>query len=517
VLAGNGRARTRSAGPGRFRPSARDTVIAIAITAIAVAAAYGEAHPSANYFTPPHHLPHTPDAALLLVAAAGAVLAWRHRCPRLVTCATTVLVVGYTLPGYENGAAVLLPAFALGTLAAVSPVRRSVAWAVAVTAVLLAATGVANPLGALGGGFFLIPANDAVALFAGIAVASRHAYIESVRAHAARRAAEESQRRVDEERLRIARELHDVVAHSMATITVQAAAATQLLRDRPDQAAQSLKAIRAASKDGLRELRAILDVLRTTADGTDEAAATQPAPGLARLDALVAGVSAAGLPVTVTVTGQPRDLPAVTDLSAFRIIQEALTNTLRHAGPATAAVTLDYRPAALHLEVRDTGRGLTDSAAEAAYTAFITSAGITSAGITSAGMTSAGSPGLAPGAVHADPGQPPGAGHGLRGMRERAGAAGGTLDIGPLPAGGFRVAADLPVAAHEPAPQASPGPQTLAVPQEQPGPQEQPVPQGQPGPQEQPGPERPGPEQPSPEAAAGAQSASPVPSERLAR
>jgi signal transduction histidine kinase len=219
----------------------------------------------------------------------------------------------------------------------------------------------------------------------------------------------------------------------MATITVQAAAATQLLRDRPDEAAESLKAIRAASKDGLRELRAILDVLRTATDGGDEPAdPTQPTPGLSRLDALTAGVRAAGLPVTVTVTGQPRDLPTVTDLSAFRIIQEALTNTLRHGGPATAAVTVDYGAAALRVEVTDTGRGLTDSAAEAAYAAFVTGAGFpVSAPIAVShdlGVTSAGT-----------------VGHGLRGMRERAKAAGGTIDIGPLPAGGFRVTAVLPL------------------------------------------------------------------------
>ena len=195
--------------------------------------------------------------------------------------------------------------------------------------------------------------------------------MHSARVQAARQAALDAQRRVDEERLRIARELHDVVAHTMATITVQAAAASQLLRDRPDEAAESLKAIRAASKDGLRELRAILDVLRTAT-----AAATSPPTRRSRRRASAGltpwwpGVRAAGLPVTVTVTGQPRDLPAITDLSAFRIIQEALTNTLRHAGPATAAVTVDYGAAALRVEVTDTGHGLSASAAEAAYAAY---------------------------------------------------------------------------------------------------------------------------------------------------
>jgi signal transduction histidine kinase len=361
----------------------------------------------------------------------GAALAWRHRYPRLVVCVATAAAVAYSLPGYVNGVAVLLPAVGLVTIATKFPVRHSVSWALAVTIVLMAATGANNPFGRYGGGFWIIPANDAVALFVGIAIANR-TYVHAARMQAARQAALDAQRRAEEERLRIARELHDVVAHTMATITVQAAAATQLLRDRPDEAAESLKAIRAASKEGLRELRVILDVLRT-ADSPDETAdPTQPTPGLSRIDDLVAGVRAAGLPVTVTVTGQRRDLPAVTDLSAFRIIQEALTNTLRHAGPATAAVTIDYGAAALRVEVTDTGRGLTDPAAAAAYAAYFVGAALPAptptTGKQDLGATAVGS-----------------AGHGLRGMRERAGAADGTIDIGPAYEGGFRVAATLPL------------------------------------------------------------------------
>jgi signal transduction histidine kinase len=428
---------------GTWRPSARDTAVAVVITVIAVVASYGEAHPTTPgaYFTGGHHLPYTPTAALLLVAVGGAVLAWRHRYPRTVVCVATAATVAYTLPGYVNGVALLLPAVGLVTVATKFPVRHSMAWAVAVTIVLMAATAANNPLGRYSGGFWIIPANNAVALFVGIAIANR-TYVHSARMQAARQAALDAQRRVEEERLRIARELHDVVAHTMATITVQAAAATQLLRDRPDEAAESLKAIRAASKDGLRELRAILDVLRT-ADSTDEPAdPTQPTPGMSRLDDLAAGVRAAGLPVSVTVTGQPRDLPAVTDLSAFRIIQEALTNTLRHAGPATAAVTVDYGAAALRVEVTDTGHGFTDAAAEAAYAAYFVGAALPApvpiAGTRDRDATSAGPD-------SADIG-----GHGLRGMRERAAAAGGTIDIGPGPAGGFRVAATLPLD-HQPA------------------------------------------------------------------
>ena len=400
--------RAYAASMSRLRPPLRDIAIAVVLTVVAVVAAYGEAHPTdpGRYFTGGHHLPHTPDAALLLVVLAGAVLAWRHRYPAQVLVISTAAVVVYSLLGYVNGVSLLLPAVALGTAAAMWPIRRSVWWAIATTLVLMGATAANNPLGAIGGGFVIIPANMAVALFAGIAIGNRRAYVESLRDRAER----EARRQIDEERLRIARELHDVVAHTMATINVQASAATQLLRDRPEQAAESLAAIRAASKDGLRELRAILNVLRHADEPADP---TQPAPGLARLDALAAGVRAAGLPVTVTVTGQPRELPAVTDLAAFRIIQEALTNAVRHAGPATAAVSVRYGAADLDIGITDTGRG------------------------------------SAPGNGTNE------TGHGLRGMRERAAAAGGTIEIGPGARGGFRVAARFPLDAmtSQPTPQ----------------------------------------------------------------
>ncbi len=381
-----------------LRPPLRDAAIAAALTVIAVVAAYGEAHPTQpnSYFGPGHHPPYTPDAAFLLVIAAGAVLAWRRRYPLAVLGISTAAVVAFSLLGYVNGVALLLPAVAMGTVATFLPIRQSAAWAVAVTVVLMAATAAHNPFGPTGGTFIIIPADIAVALFAGIAVGNRRDFVAAQRERAER----EARRQVDEERLRIARELHDVVAHTMATINVQASAATQLLRDRPEQAAESLAAIRAASKDGLRELRAILSVLRHADEAADP---TRPAPGLARLDALAAGVRAAGLPVTVTVTGRPRELPAVTDLAAFRIIQEALTNAVRHAGPATAAVTVAYGAGDLDIEITDTGRGSPDGD------------------------------------------RTNGAGHGLRGMRERAAAAGGTIEIGPAPPGGFRVAARLPV------------------------------------------------------------------------
>jgi signal transduction histidine kinase len=389
-----------------WQPSpARDVITAVIITVIAYWAAFGEAHPQvpSRYFSSAHPLPHTPFAAFLLVIVAGAVLAWRHRYPRAVVCASTAAVVAYSLPGWVNGSSLLLPAIAVGTLAAMVKPYQAIAWAAGVLAVLVAATMAHNPFGTFGGGVVTLPATIVVALLAGIAIRSRRNDARERRERAeqaAQRRIDEERRQVDEERLRIARELHDVVAHTMATITVQAAAASQLLAAEPQRAAESLTAIRAASKEGLRELRAILDVLRRSDEPADLAA---PVPGLARLDALAAGVRRAGLPVTVQVQGQPCPLPAITDLAAFRVIQEALTNTVRHAGPATATVTITYGPDDLRVEVTDTGTG-----------------------------------GAAP------DGAGPATGHGIRGMRERAATVGGTIEIGPVESGGFRVAARFP-------------------------------------------------------------------------
>jgi signal transduction histidine kinase len=378
-----------------WQPSpARDAVLAVILAIITVYASYGEAHPAvpSNYFTGSHHLPHTPNAAFVLPALSGLVLAWRHRYPRLVLCASAAAAVAYSVPGWVNGGIVLMPAVALGTLAAVAPARRALAWGVGLLVVLAGASVVNNPFGTIGGGVVVLPGTLAVALLAGIAIRNRRAYAGSVRLQAER----DVRHRIDEERLRIARELHDVVAHTMATITVQAAAASQLLPSSPQRAAESLAAIRSASKEGLRELHAILDVMRHVSDPPD---AVAPVPGLARLDALAEGVRRAGVPVTVTVEGERRPLPAITDLAAFRIIQEALTNTVRHAGPATASVAVRYGPGELRIEVSDNGSG-----------------------------------GVAGG----------GTGHGLQGMRERATAAGGTTEIGPVASGGFRVAAWFP-------------------------------------------------------------------------
>jgi len=380
----------------RWRESvASDIAVAVTLTAVMLAGAYGEAHPTnaADKVNSGHPVPHTPTAAFLLVVIAGLVLAGRRRYPLAVLAVSTSAVAVFSLLGYVNGAALLLPTAALYAAAKTAEVRQVVAAACLTLLVLMAATGIGNPFGVTGGGFDLIPGLIAAALFAGLAASNRRAYIASIRA----RAEDDARRRVDEERLRIARELHDVVAHTMATINVQAGVAAHVLADRPEAAAEALRVIKGASKEGLRELRAILNVLRQA----DEDDPTQPAPGLAQLDTLIAGAARAGLETTVRLTGEAVPLPTAVDLAAYRIVQESLTNAIRHAGPATATVSLRYGGAELGIDVVDTGRG---------------------------------------GAGTSD-----GSGHGLIGMRERATSVGGTVETGPERGGGYRVAARLPL------------------------------------------------------------------------
>ena len=377
-------------------PATRDVATGLLLTVVLVLASYAEANPTQQSDIAAFHqhkIPHMPTAFLLLVLAACIPLVVRHRYPVPVLLISTAAITTYSALGFVNGASLLAPTVALFAVAQLVPTRQALLLAAVTLIALMTSTGAANPFGTTGGGFYLIPALVAAGLFGGIAVSNRRAYVNSIQ----ERADEEAKRRVDEERLRIARELHDIVAHSMATINVQAGVAAHVLDGNPDAAREALAAIRLASKDGLRELRAILNVLRQA----DEGDPVQPAPGVAQLDALVAGACTAGLPTSLTRSGEPRPLPAAVDLAAYRIVQESLTNAIRHAGPASAIVQLCYDPSALRVEIVDTGRG---------------------------------QPAIANGMT----------GHGLIGMRERAASVGGTLEAGPGREGGFRVAAILP-------------------------------------------------------------------------
>ena len=215
----------------------------------------------------------------------------------------------------------------------------------------------------------------------------------------ARGRAEELRRRASEERMRIARDLHDVVAHNISVINVQASTALHLMDRQPERARSALSAINEVSKQALVELRSVLGVLRDV----DESAPRAPSPGLTRLPDLVDTAAAAGLEVGVEEDRGDGPLPADVDLAAYRIIQEALTNSARHSGGRTATVRVTREPAALVVEVDD-----------------------------------AGAPAPGPGRA-----QPPG--NGIAGMTERAAALGGTLRAGPRPGGGFSVRAWLPL------------------------------------------------------------------------
>jgi len=233
-----------------------------------------------------------------------------------------------------------------------------------------------------------------------VAAQERAAELETAREELARRA-------VTEERLRIARELHDVVAHSMSIIAVQSGVGVHVLDSQPEEARKALAAVEATSRQALVEMRRLLGVLRADAEPRGSLA---PAPGLADVETLAAEVARAGVRVEVRIEGTPAALPAGLELSAYRIVQEALTNVLKHARPAGATVRIAYEPGQVVIEVTNDGQG--------SGSAF--------------GRRSTDS-------------DPQIRGSGIAGMRERAALYGGTLEAGPRPEGGFRVAASLPL------------------------------------------------------------------------
>jgi signal transduction histidine kinase len=235
----------------------------------------------------------------------------------------------------------------------------------------------------------------AVAVIAmGVGVRTRKAYLRE----AERRAAEEARQQGTDERLRMARELHDVLGHNISLINVQASAALhRLTKDPGDDPVDALTAIKETSRQALRELRATLGVLRQV----DEDAPLEPAASLSGLDALLDRARSTGLAVRGEVAGAPRPVPPEVDLAAYRIVQEALTNVARHAAAATAVVRIGYQDEDVCVQVDDDGTG--------------------------------------------GPGGPAKGGSGIRGMRERARALGGELSAGARPEGGFRVLARLPL------------------------------------------------------------------------
>jgi signal transduction histidine kinase len=330
----------------------------------------------------------------LSVVAAGA-LAARRRYPVAVLWVVFGALLAYFAIGYANG-----PIWLTLILAYVTAVLRGYRTAAAIVAVIgflvfpwldyLIRDAAAPPLGFLAG----LAAWLLVLLGAADFVRIRRERV----AEAARIQEEETLRRASEERLRIARELHDALGHHLSLINVQSGVALHLNEELPEQVRTSLAAIREASKEGLTELRSVLDILREEG----ERAPRSPTSTLARLDDLVSQAAAAGLEVRAETDGDVRPLPFGVDVAAFRVVQEALTNVTRHARGATATVRVSYGDETLTVEVDDDGQG-------------------------------SGTDGVA------------GTGKGIVGMRERVGALGGELQAGPRPEGGFRVRAKLPL------------------------------------------------------------------------
>lgn len=337
--------------------------------------------------------------ARLLLFAGPALLLLRLRLPRFTVFAVAGVCLVYLAAGYPYGPVFL--SVVVAVFSAVVSGHRAAAW---------------SALGMLWAGHliaglwlypWLPPGDDSgvsvgqeLVVGAWLVVVVPVAELARVRREQWAREREEraraEQRRADEERLRIARELHDVLAHSISVINVQAGVGLALLDSDPEQARTALTTIKSASKEALGEVRQVLDTLRTPG-----AAPRSPAPGLERLPELAEHAASAGLRVGTHTGGEPVPLPPGADLAAFRIVQEALTNVVRHSAARTARVGLAYRPDALEITVDDDGP--------------------------------------------ASAGDGPGGGNGLAGMRERAAVLGGTLDAGPRPDGGFRVRALLPI------------------------------------------------------------------------
>jgi signal transduction histidine kinase len=373
----------------RTSPWVIDGLIASTLMVVSVAALWWTDESGSDYSEP--------SAGAVAIAVVGVVpYYFRRRAPLFVLITAAVPLV--TLSGLEYRVDGLAQGLVIATytVGAYCEGRRRAIGAAWVAAGLVAALVTSADFDAAD--LFFNGAVYAAAFLFGVAVQSRRLYTQQVEERAAlleRERDEEARRAVADERLRIAQELHDVVAHSMGVIAVQAGVGAHVIETDPDEAKRSLEAIARTSRSTLTEIRRMLGVLRE-----DDGAQYTPAPGLADLDRLVREVAGAGVDVDVRVDGDPVELPPGVDFTAYRIVQEALTNVLKHAGPARVEVRIGYETDALALEVADDGRGVNGRSA--------------------------------------------GEGHGLVGMRERVAVYGGVFEAGPQPGGGFRVRVLLP-------------------------------------------------------------------------
>jgi signal transduction histidine kinase len=347
-----------------------------------------------------------------LAVATCAPLAVRSRWPLPVLAAVAAGTL-LSIAIYDPNITIAVPAmFALYTVALTSDRRTTRIVAAAIVPVNLGMIAVFSPYGVFAVetlknfGLALLP------LAIGSAKRDHRAYIAAIeeRADRAERTREEEAlRRVGEERLRIARELHDVVAHAMVAINVQAGVATHLMDRRPESARSALQQIKRVSGEALADLRATLGVLR---QDDDTPAPTRPAQGLEALEELADGMRAAGVEVTLEVSGDGCAVPSAIESALFRTIQEALTNVLRHSTSRAATVRVGVRDGSARVEVLDDGPS---------QRVPVAAGGI-------------------PASEHVE-----GSGNGLRGMRERIAAVGGVVEAGPRSEGGWRVHALLPL------------------------------------------------------------------------
>jgi signal transduction histidine kinase len=339
------------------------------------------------------------------VTAASAVmlglpLAVRRRAPLVALAGymgglALLVVSGHS--GDPSAAAPIAGLIALYSVGAYAEGWAGIAGACGVLAVVWIAVG-ADRDGRSFGNFLFFGIGVGGPWAAGVALRRRRTSERTLRAHAeqlARDRDETARRAVTEERQRVARELHDVVAHSISVIVLQARGGRRVLDDAPEEAREAFDSIEATGREALTEMRRLLGLLRRT----DEELARTPRASMRRLGDLVEQVRQAGLPVALQVEGDPAQLPAGVDLSGYRIVQEALTNTLRHAGPAQARVVVQCAAEYVQIEVSDDGSGPNGG----------------------------------------DPG------HGLAGIRERVSLYGGELRAGPRPGGGYEVFARLPL------------------------------------------------------------------------
>ncbi|GAB3981208.1 histidine kinase [Plantactinospora veratri] len=348
------------------------------------------------------------NAGYLLLVVSGVAVAARRRWPVAVFVVTALASLVYFGLGFPDRLSYLGLFVALYSLAAYGDGRRSLRVAAVGTTVLavgwLVAAADIEPRAALGWVFFRI-GGSVISTTLGESVRSRRVIAADAqqRAELAERSREEEARaRVDAERLRIAREVHDTVAHAIAIINVQSGVTAHVLDKRPEQAREALHTIEQTSSRALREMRAILGVLR---DGDER----EPYPGLGQIDELAGKAREAGLEVAVERTSPVTPLPSAVGSAAYRIVQESITNVIRHVGPTRVTVVLEPGIDALRVRVVDDGSG--DSSHVPART-----------------------------------GGSPATGRGITGMRERCRLLGGELDARPRPEGGFEVTAHLPLA-----------------------------------------------------------------------